>query len=54
MKSAGVDPAEVGKITIGSDYSLVAVSSEDAAARVIATARTAKLKGKRVRISRLD
>lgn len=51
MKSAGVDPSLVGRITIGSDYALVAVASEDAAKKVIETARTAKLKGQRVRIS---
>ncbi len=51
MKSAGIEPAQVGKITIGTDYALVAVASAQAAQRVIAAARTSKLKGKKVRIS---
>ena len=51
MKSAGVEPSAVGKITVGSDYALVALADEASANRVIETARGSKLKGRRVRIS---
>ncbi len=53
MKSAGVEASLVGKITVGTDYALVAVASGDAANAVLSTAKTAKLKGKRVRISQM-
>ena len=50
MKQCGVDPAHVGLITVGFDYALVAVDAADAR-QVMETARTAKLKNKRVRIT---
>ncbi len=54
IKSAGIDPAIVGRITIGSDYALVALASAQAAEKVMSTAHNAKLKGQRVRISPIE
>lgn len=50
MKQCNIPPAKVGKISIGLDYALVAVAP-DAVKAVIETARSARLKNKRVRIS---
>jgi hypothetical protein len=50
MKQCNIPPAKVGKISIGLDYALVAVAPEVANA-IIETARSARLKNKRVRIS---
>jgi len=51
MKQCGVAPNAVGKITVGTSYSLVAVAPE-AVNAVLDGARAARLKGKRVRASR--
>ena len=51
MKQCGVAPDAVGKITVGTSYSLVAVV-HNAVAAVLDGAHTARLKGKRVRASR--
>lgn len=53
MKQAGVPAGEVGKITVGGAYSLVAVSPQYAGA-VINAARTAKLKNTRVAVTKVD
>jgi superfamily II DNA/RNA helicase len=50
MKQCGIQAAKVGKISIGLDYALVAVAP-DVAHTVIDTARSARLKNKRVRIT---
>lgn len=50
MKVCGLNPDEVGLITVGRDYSLVAVAAS-AVPTVLAKARTERLKGKRVRIT---
>lgn len=50
MKQCGIEPDRVGKITLGAQYSLVAVANE-AVKTVLETAKTARLKGKRVRAS---
>lgn len=50
MKQCGVPSEDVGKITIGNNYALVAVSPSYASA-IMDTARTNKLKNQRVRAS---
>lgn len=51
MKSAGVNANLVGKITVGTDYALVAVEGKESADAVIAASKSSKLKGKKVRVS---
>lgn len=52
MKQCSVPAAEVGTITIGLDYALVAVRPQ-AVGAILDAARTARLKNKRVRITTL-
>lgn len=52
MKVCGLAKDQVGLITVGRDYSLAAVASP-AAGAVLAAARTEKLKGHRVKVSKV-
>lgn len=52
MKQCGISAADVGTITIGADYALVAVRPADVK-KILATAKTARLKNQRVRITEL-
>lgn len=53
MKKAGVAPEAVGKIKVGGNYSLVAVKAGEGS-RVVEAARADKVKGVRVRASRME
>lgn len=53
MKKVGVPPSDVGRISLGNDYALAAVSSKYAAA-VIESAKTEKVKNTRVRATLAD
>ena len=51
IKQAGLTNQQLGHITIGADYALLAVTSRDAAYRIIETSRETKLKNHRVRVT---
>lgn len=51
FKQAGLESSQAGKIKLSQDYSLAAVAPE-AAAKVFEAARSARLKGKKVRVSK--
>lgn len=51
IKQAGLTNQQLGHITIGADYALLAVTSRDAANRIIEASRETKLKNHRVRVT---